>query len=358
MVDVLLYGASGYMGKLCAREMLNRGLRPVLAGRSDAVTTVAAALGCEAAVFGLEDARRIERRLAGVTLVINLAGPFQATQRPLIRACLATGCHYIDIAGEVDEMRSAFAFDEAARDTGIMLMPGAGFGVVPTDIAALMAAQSLPDASELVILYATEGGVSRGTLQTVLRNIEQPGVRRVDGALVPARPAESHRAFTAAGRTLSAVYNPWRADLFTAGLSTGIPNIRTYSVFPGPIVRMMNGRLLWLRDLVLDRLLRFLPEGPSARQLRRGATYVTAIAANAAEEKAVSLKGPEAYLFTARCVRAIAARVIGGESAPGFRTPACFGKGLLDAVEDVEWLCPPEHTEPPGNASRRQAGVG
>lgn len=338
MADVMLYGASGYMGKLCAREMSRHGMPFGLAGRSDGITAAAQARDCEAAVFGLDSPEEVARHLAGVKLLVNLAGPFQATQQPLIRGCLAAGCHYMDISGEVDEMRSAFVFDKAARQAGIMIMPGAGFGVVPTDIAAVVARQLLPDASDLVILYATEGGVSRGTLKTVLQNIEQPGVRRVDGELIAARPAETRKAFTVADRQFSAVYNPWRADLFTAGLSTGIPNIRTYSVFPGLIVQMMDGRLLWLRDLIINRLLRFLPEGPSDRQRRRGATYVTAIVANATQEAAVSLVGPEAYLFTAQCVREIAARVIGGAWDSGFRTPAWYGKGLLDVMEDVEWL--------------------
>lgn len=338
MADVLIYGASGYMGKLCATEMLKRGLRPVLAGRGDTVAAVARTHDCEAAVFGLDNPADIERHLAGVKLVVNLAGPFQATQQPLIRGCLAVGCHYIDIAGEVDEIRSAFAHDAAARAAGIMLMPGAGFGVVPTDVAALKVAQALPDASALTILYATAGGASRGTLKTVLRKIERSGVRRLDGKLVPARPAESRKAFSVAGKNFNAVCNPWRADLFTAGLSTGIPNIQTYAVFPGLIVRMMNGRLLWLRDLILDHLLRFLPEGPSDRQLRKGATYVMAIATSATGEKAISLRGPEAYRFTAQCVCEIATRINGSATASGFQTPAWYGTELLDTMAGVEWL--------------------
>ena len=337
MSNVLIYGATGYMGKLCAKEMLKQGMRPILAGRSHTVQAISQELNCQSAVFNLDDRGTIERKLAGVTLVVNLAGPFKQTQKPLIEACLAARCHYIDIAGEVDEMRSVFAFDEEARQSGTMLMPGAGFGVVPTDIAAYMAKALLPDATSLTIFYATEGSVSRGTLKTVLETINHPGVRRVDRVLIKAHPAESSADFAVAGKKFTGVYNPWRADLFTAGLSTDIDNIQTYSVFPSLIVQMMQGKRLWIRDLILNRLLWFLPEGPSAQQLQQGSTYVMAISTNETEEKSVSLKGPEAYLFTALCVRAISAKVLNGHFLPGFQTPSYFGRELLDGIDRLEW---------------------
>lgn len=337
MNNFLIYGATGYMGKLCAREMLNAGMRPILTGRSDRVWDVANSLGCEAAVFDLEKQDEIQRHLKGVKLVINLAGPFEQTQKPLIQACLAMGCHYIDIAGEVKEMQSAFAFCDEAQRAGIMLMPGAGFGVVPTDIAAWMAKELLPDASDLAILYATEGSASRGTLKTVLQDINRSGVRRVKRELVVANPAESSATFTVAGKTFNAVYNPWRADLFTAGLSTGIDNIEAYAVFPGFVVQMMKGKLLWLRSLLLNYALGFLPEGPSEQELQKGSTYVMAIATEGEVKKSVSFRGPEAYLFTALCLREITANILNGNYAPGFQTPAYFGKRLLDQIGAIEW---------------------
>ena len=337
MSNILIYGATGYMGKLCTKELLSAGMRPTLAGRSDRVLDMAQGLGCQAAVFDLTDRAEIPRHLDGVKLVINLAAPFSYTQTPLIQACLALGCHYIDIAGEVKEMQSVFAFSDRARDAGIMLMPGAGFGVVPTDIAARLARDLLPDASHLTILHAAEGGASRGTLKTVLQDIDRAGVRRVDRQLVPANPAESQANFTVAGKTFTAVFNPWRADLFTAGISTGIDNIDTYAVFPGFVVQMMRGKLLWLRNFLLNRAIGFLPEGPSAKQLQQGHTYVMAIVSNGTIQKSVAFKGPEAYLFTALCVREITIEILNGNYASGFQTPAYFGKELLDRIGAIDW---------------------
>ena len=99
----------------------------------------------------------------------------------------------------------------------------------------------------------------------------------------------------------------------------------------------MQGRLLWLRNLIVNRLLRFLPEEPSEKQLQSGSTYVMAIAANETESRSVSFKGPEAYLFTALCIREISAKVLKGQFAAGFQTPAYFGRALLDSIAQVKW---------------------
>lgn len=334
---ILIYGATGYMGKLFAKELSTQGVQPILAARSTKVQALAQQLNCPSVIFSLDNVDEIVSKLAGITLVVNLAGPFAKTQAPLIQACLKTGCHYIDIAGEVDEMVSAFAFDDAAKQAGIMLMPGAGFGVVPTDLVAYCAKQQLPDASTLKILYATEGEVSRGTLKTVLKTINQPGVRRSEGRLITAYPAESTMTFEVAGKAFTAVYNPWRADLFTAGLSTGIENIQTYSVFPGFVVKMMKGKLLWLRNLLVNRLLRFLPEGPTEKQLEQGSSYVMAIASNPSTEVRVALKGPEAYLFTALCLREVSRCILDGQVKAGFQPPSYFGTALLEGLDGIQW---------------------
>lgn len=335
MAKALIYGANGYTGELCAREMINQSIKPVFAGRNEAVRALAERFECEARVFSLD--ADLARQLKDLSVVVNLAGPFARTQEPLIRACIAARCHYLDIAGEVPEMQSAHAFDSQAHQAGVMLMPGAGFGVAPTDIAAKIAKDRLPEATRLAIMFATEGGVSRGTLSTLLKDIAQPGFERVNGQLKEAYPAQSRKVLYVAGKKFTSVYNPWRADLFTAGLSTNIANIETYSVFPWVIVQMMHGRLRWLRDLLLNRLLKHLPRGPSDRQLHRGCTYIKAVARSDTEERSVSLKGPEAYLFTAKCVTAIATRVLSGEVIPGFQTPSVYGKALLDDMAPIDW---------------------
>ncbi|MBL0358373.1 MAG: saccharopine dehydrogenase NADP-binding domain-containing protein [Chitinophagaceae bacterium] len=69
--------------------------------------------------------------------VIHAAGPFQFTAKQMIEACLQTGTHYLDINGDIAVFEMIKRHDAAAKKAGIMLLPGAGFDVVPTDCVAL-----------------------------------------------------------------------------------------------------------------------------------------------------------------------------------------------------------------------------
>ena len=185
-----------------------------------------------------------------------------------------------------------------AKNAQVMLMPGAGFGVVPTDIVANLAKQKLPNATHLKIAYVTNGGASRGTLKTVLSDINNEGVVVENGFYKKAMPAFKSFNFSANNKEHQLVYNPWRADLFSAKISTGIQNIETYSNFSGFVVKMMKGKLLWLRDFMLKRLINFLPIGPSNKQLKKGNTICYAEVSNSKGEKATAtIFGPEAYIF-------------------------------------------------------------
>lgn len=321
---ILIYGAGGYMGRLFT-QYANQEKFSIVLGSRDSIAT-----NEELRVFSLEDTSVIKQHLKDIKLVVNLAGPFALTQQPLIEACLQTGSHYIDISGEVPEFESAFRFDEQAKQAHIMLMPGAGFGVVPSDIAAKLAYQKLPDAQRLILAYLTVGGASRGTLKTVLKDIHKQGIEIVHGKVIKAMPAKSDFNFEADGRNHRVVYNPWRGDLFTARHSTNIPNIQTYSNFPGFVERMMKGKLLWLRDFILKRLINILPVGPSEKDLQKGKTIIYAEVKNAKNETAtVRIKGPEAYVFTAQTLTNISLKIMNGNISSGFQTPAIYGSEII-----------------------------
>jgi short subunit dehydrogenase-like uncharacterized protein len=262
------------------------------------------------------------------------------TAPPLLEACERAGVHHLDLAGEVPEhewVRQQGARLEAA---GVMAMPGVGFGVVPTDCLAALAASRLPGATRLLLAYETEGGVSRGTLGTVLGGIHREGVVRRGGGLVPVRPgAEARRLDLGAGPRL-VVTNPWRADLVSAHATTGIAEIETFSAFPlFARLLMRSGGLLdrpWARRLVAAALAR-APEGPGPAELERGQTRVLAVASDGTREARVTLRGPDAYVFTARAAVAVARRVLEGEAQPGYRTPGkLLGPSLLSGLAGVE----------------------
>ena len=133
MTTWMIYGANGYSGELIASEAVASGLRPVLAGRrADRILALANELGLAHRVFAAD-----APRLDGMGLVLNCAGPFSATARPMMEAAIAARAHYLDITGEIAVFELARSLDAPARAAGIVLCPGVGFDVIATDCVVL-----------------------------------------------------------------------------------------------------------------------------------------------------------------------------------------------------------------------------
>ena len=146
----MIYGANGYTGSLIAREAVVRGTRPVLAGRNESeISKLAAELDLEFRVFGLDDASVLKESISGMQVILHCAGPFSVTSEPMITACLQAGAHYLDITGEISVFEQAHRLDEQARRADIVLLPGAGFDVVPSDCLAASLVRQLPAATSL-----------------------------------------------------------------------------------------------------------------------------------------------------------------------------------------------------------------
>ena len=344
--ELLLYGATGYAGKLIAALAKSEGLDLILAGRNQSsLAAEADKLSLDFRVVSLDDPNAIARSIKDVTAVLNCAGPFSKTAPPLVDACLLSKTHYLDIAGEVPEFEALGARDTEAKNAGVMLLPGVGFGIVPTDCLAAYLKYQLPTANRLVLTYETQGGVSQGTANTVLFNLHVMGVERKEGKLVPARPAAKSRKIDFGSDVAVAVTNPWRADIFTAFYSTGIPNIEVYTVFPDPVRygMQMSQYLGWLFSSslfqsALARLIQTLPIGPSAEERAKGKTRIIGVAENESGQKVTAkLFGPEAYDFTALTAVAVMKRIVKGEVKPGFQTPASvYGADFVLEIPGVK----------------------
>ena len=153
-MQFLIYGANGYTGQLITRYAIEQGLKPILAGRNAvSIKALAEEHNLDYRIFGLDDPEEIDRALTDVSLVLHAAGPFIYTAKPMIMACLRNGVHYLDITGEIAVFELAFRYDGRARNKNIVLMPGVGFDVVPTDCMAVYLKQKLPDAKLLKLAF-------------------------------------------------------------------------------------------------------------------------------------------------------------------------------------------------------------
>ena len=339
MNRLLVYGSYGYTGRLIVDLADSYELEPVLAGRNRAALSKQADQhGLESRAFSLDDRSAIDRALSDVDVVLHCAGPFSHTSKPMADACLRTRTHYLDITGEIEVMEALAARDAEAKSAGVMLMPGTGFDVVPSDCLALHLKEQLPSATHLMLGIRGTGPLSHGTATTMVEHRSRGGLIRRDGRLKRVPTAWRTREIDYGdGKLRSAMTIPW-GDVATAYHTTGIPNIEVYAAVPGAAITAAKlsryaGPLLAtsLVKKLLKRRIDARPAGPDKQELEHGASYVWGrvedLSGRAAE---AHVKGPNGYLLTAHSALIVARRVLSGGFTPGFQTPARqFGSRLI-----------------------------
>lgn len=353
VIDVwILYGANGYTGTLTAELARSRGLAPVLAGRSASkLEPLAERLGLEMRVFDLDDRERLQRELRGVEAVLHMAGPFAETSAPLVDACLRTRCHYLDITGEFSVFEAIWPHHDEAVRAGIVLMPGVGFDVVPTDCLAALLQRALPDATELELAFATLGTrPSPGTVNTWVDALGRSSLARVRGEIVREPLGARTRRIPFPTRTMHAMAVPL-GDLSSAFRSTGIPSITTYLALPKLALAGLQSlgslRRLFASPRVGRRLKRWVPRavaGPDAGERSRSRAELWGEARNAAGQRVrLTLTTGDPYALTADAALRCLARVLEGRVTPGASSPAQALGGDFIAECDGVQLGPVTH---------------
>lgn len=335
----VLYGAYGYTGNLIAEEAKRRGLNVVLAGRDrEKLSAQAARLRLDYRLFDLDDLRLVVENIRDVEAVLHCAGPFAQTAAPMVAACLKAGVHYLDITGELEVFQAVAAQDEAARRVGVMLLPGAGFDIVPTDCLAAHLKRTLPDATHLQLAFQGLSVMSRGTATTMLAGLAsgEGGKVREDGSLRSVPVAHKTLQIPFGNGTHTGATVPW-GDVFTAQYSTGIPNTEVYMAMnPGMVLGARVGRafsgLFGLNPVhaYLQRKIDERPPGPDARVRQEGKSYLWGRVTNASGKAEARLTAPEAYQLTMLSSLRALERVLAGDAPPGYQTPStAFGADFV-----------------------------
>jgi short subunit dehydrogenase-like uncharacterized protein len=326
----MIYGANGYTGELIAREAVKRGLKPVLAGRSrDKVEALARELGLEARVFGLEDEVRLLAQIKGHGLVLHCAGPFSATAVPMMEACLRANAHYLDITGEIAVFEHAQSLNERARAAGVVICPGVGFDVVPTDCVAAALKNAMPDATHLALGFDSRSSFSPGTAKTSIEGMAQGGKVRRDGKITSVPLAYRVRRIDFGAGEKLAMTIPW-GDVSTAWHTTGIANIEVF--IPGSAGMIRGARFAnWIRPLLglsfVQRLLKArigkTVVGPDQEKRADQGTYVWGEARNARGEcRTARLHTANVYSLTIDAALAVVDYLLQMRLTGGAYTPA------------------------------------
>lgn len=319
----MIYGANGYTGELIAREAVARGLEPILAGRSrDKLAPLAAELGLPMRAFDLSNVD-----LAGVELVLHCAGPFSATAKPMMDACLLNGVHYLDITGEIAVFEHAHSLHDRAADRGIVICPGVGFDVIPTDCVAATLKAALPDATHLALGFDSRTKMSPGTSKTSVESLGTGGKVRRDGKIVTVPMGSLHRRIDFGAGEKWAPAIPW-GDVATAYYTTGIPNVEVYVATSEKSKRGLQ-LVSILRPIlklsILQQMMkgRINVPGPTAAEREKTPVYVWGEARNdSGAVKVARVKTANGYDLTVTGALEVVAHVFRERPKGGYYTPS------------------------------------
>lgn len=345
---IVLYGATGYTGRLIARELARSEDSLVVAGRDEVkLRALAGDLAAEAPGAEIEvrvalpgDRESLDGLVDGASAVTSAAGPFSEFGLPLVEACHKAGVPYCDTTGEPGFM---FKLAERFGDGVAPIVPAAGFDYVPHDLAAALAGHALEDVQRVdTVLLVRHMSPTRGTILSVLGAAADPMPVYVDGRWTTERVGTERRAFdfpSPTGTLRATTYGG--GDAIQIMNHSGATTVRTWVVLPGPAARVagpfarLGSALLGLTPVrkVLEGLVGRVPEGPSLEGRQRTVFAVLAEATSKSGTIARTIvAGQDIYLSTAVVNAAVARRLAalgsadGAGSGPrglgGFRAPS------------------------------------
>jgi short subunit dehydrogenase-like uncharacterized protein len=322
MTRLMIYGATGYTGRMAAAHAKAVGLELILAGRDEArLAEFGRALNTKHRVFALDRDAAIDAALRDVAVLLNCAGPFQRTAGPLMRGSIRAGAHYLDISAELDSYRLAEACDAAAQAAVVMLLPGSGGSVAMLGSLAGRAAERIGRPASILVALHVAGAMSRGSALSASEKLTTECLQRVEGVLRPCKP-EVSRNFDF-GNGPVPCFPVTLPDLVTLWRALQAPNIGTFVHVSGSAFPTGN--------------LTALPDGPTAGE-RDANRYHASVAVTGAGGETVRaiLDTVNGYSFTPLAAIEAARRVLAGEMRPGFQTPAgLFGNGFAETIADT-----------------------
>lgn len=246
-LDLALFGATGFTGKLVAKYLAEHAPSEAkigLAGRSEEkLRPVRSELPEAAADWPLivadkSDPDSLKKLAEGARAVVTTVGPYAQGGLPLVEACARAGTHYADLAGEVLFMRDSIdAYDSAAKESGARIVHASGFDSIPSDLGVLVLREKVKadDAGELedttLMVVAVRGSISGGTVESLLGQLQEGQADRERArlaadpyALSPDRSAEPDLGDERDLRTMKrdSELGAWLAPFMMAGINTRV----------------------------------------------------------------------------------------------------------------------------------------
>ena len=351
---IVVFGASGYTGRLAVSSLLARGVRPVLAGRSaGALKSLADPLGLPYRTADVADPATVRALIEPGDVLVSTVGPFNRFGYAAAAAAADAGAHYVDSTGEVDFVhRVQQEFSDRAAASGATMVPAFGYDYVPGTLAGALAAQAAgTPGGHLRIGYFTLGslrrGISGGTRATLAEALSGPTSVYRGGSLRTRRMGSSTYEFKVQDRGRRAFLAMGTEVLFLPETYPGLRAVEVYNGwFPGlsrvagPLTRaaaalhrLPGGR----KALAKAASLGGAPgSGPDDQVRSRSGSYAVA---NLSDSRGytvveVHVQGPNVYTLTGELLAEAAVALRDGHAAAGgVQGPAgAFGVDGLTAL--------------------------
>ena len=356
MPKIVLFGATGFTGRLCAHALVRRGLAPVLAARSQAkMDALERDLGVTVVkhVANSSDPASLSACLEAGDVLITTVGPFVIHGAAAVKGAIEKSAHYLDSTGEPGFIRRIFTEEHArAQQAGSLLVTALGYDYAPGHLAAGLALRAAGEAAVRVdVGYFVQGGdlakgLSQGTQHSSKLAALTPGMEWIDGRLVERYSGVRVREFQVGGKSRAAISLGASEHYALPKSFPALRNVNTYLGWYGKRSYMMSRGA---RALAAVAKLPFFPtfaafatratpgasqgEGPDAATRAGFRTQVVAVAYDAQDRELeqVEIGGVNPYDFTAEILAWSAHQTLKGEIlARGARGPIeAFG---LDAL--------------------------
>jgi short subunit dehydrogenase-like uncharacterized protein len=347
MARIVLFGATGYTGRLTAEALVARGAKPLLAARNAGkLQALAGELGgdLETASADVASPASVAALVAKGDVLVSTVGPFARWGGPAVEAAIGAGATYPDSTGEPSFIRRIFEqYGPRAATGDAALVTAFGYDWVPGNLAAALALERAGEqATRIDVGYfmsgAGLGGMSGGTRASSAGAMLDPSFAWRGGRIVTERGAKRVRNFNVRGRSRQAI-SVGSSEHFA--LPKSYPQLRdvgTYLGWFGSMSRVMQGLSVATSGIVkipgaarglhslFERTVKTSTGGPSADERAGGASQMVAIAYDATgrELAATQLHGIDGYTFTGKTLAWGATRAL---------EAGVNGKGALGPVD-------------------------
>lgn len=323
---MLLYGATGYTGKIVADRAKALHIDFEIAGRdASKIQALAKKLNVGYHIFDVDDEYAWQKAMSDKEVLIHAAGPFQFTAKQAMEACLKAGAHYLDISAELDTYQLAESLDEEAKAAGIQLISGAGL-FVSYDALVVHLAKLVDEPRQLKVGFRHYGGFSRGSVLSSKNIMDLGALIRREGAIIKNTNPQP-MVFSFGYDAVECLPTPL-GGIILSYKSTGIPNIEEYFSLKLPATGVS--------DLRPENL----PDGPTEEERAAGRNGIAAeITGKDGRIVKAYVDAPSGYSLTPLSVVAVAQRVLNGEFKIGYQSPgSAYGEGILNDIPDTHLI--------------------